>query len=153
VRGTIYDMDGKSAPDVKKFLYHTDAAGYYSRPVSNPRQARLRGTVRSDARGQYEFDTIKPGHYADAHQPPPMHIHIHLEPPHLPDHRVDSYYFEGEPQLQREVIARARGLERFSNIITLTPDDSGVLQGVRDFRIDPAVAERNQLVNGWYRNS
>jgi protocatechuate 3,4-dioxygenase beta subunit len=152
VRGTIYDKEGKPQPNVKMFLYHTDAAGYYSRPVSNPRQARLHGTLWSDAHGQYAFDTIKPAHYADVNPPPPMHIHVHLEPPGLPDHWVDSYYFEGDPQLRPEDIARARALDRFSNIVRLAPDAREALEGVRDFRIDAALAEGNQLVNGWYRN-
>jgi hypothetical protein len=34
----------------------------------------------------------------------------------------------------------------------LAPGESGVLEGVRDFRIDPEIVKRNQLVNGWYRN-
>ncbi|MFL6211767.1 MAG: hypothetical protein ACJ74W_23170 [Pyrinomonadaceae bacterium] len=152
VRGTIYDKDGKPQSNVKMFLYQTDAAGYYSRPVSNPRQARLHGTLWSDAHGQYAFDTIKPAHYADVNPPPPMHIHVHLEPPGLPDHWVDSYYFEGDPQLRAEDIARASGLGLFSNIVRLAPGAGGALEGVRDFKIDPALAERNQLVNGWYRN-
>ena len=152
IRGTVYDSDGRPAPDVKMFLYHADAAGYYSRPVSNPRQARLRGSVWSDARGRYEFDTVRPGHYADASQPPPMHIHVHLAPPRLPEHWVESFYFEGDPQLGSDIIARARGLERFSNILPLKRAASGVLEGERDIRLDPAVAARNQLVDGWYRN-
>jgi hypothetical protein len=34
----------------------------------------------------------------------------------------------------------------------LAPGESGVLEGVRDFRIDPEIVKRNQLINGWYRN-
>lgn len=151
--GTIYGPDGEPAPGVKMFLYHTDAEGYYSRPFSDPRRSRLRGTVWTDARGRYAFDTVKPGHYAGVSQPPPLHIHVHLEPPQLPDHWVDSFYFEGDAQLQPGVAARARGLERFSNVVTLKPGESGVLQGVRDFRIDPEAAVRNRLADGWYRNS
>lgn len=151
--GVIYGADGKPAPGVKMFLYHTDAEGFYSRPVSDPRRARLRGTVWSDAQGRYAFDTIKPGHYAGTSQPPPLHIHVHLEPPRLPDHWVDSFYFEGDKQLPPDDVARARGLERYANVVALKPGESGVLQGVRDFRIDPALAERNRLAEGWYRNS
>ncbi len=152
MRGTVYDAEGKPAPGVKVFIYHTDAEGYYSRPVSNPRNSRLRGAVWTDAQGRYEFDTVKPGHYAGTSSPPPLHIHVHLEPPSLPDHWVESYYFEGDPHLPSDLAARARGSERFSNVVRLTPGESGVLQGVRDFRIDPAQAARNRLVEGWYRS-
>lgn len=81
-----------------------------------------------------------------------MHIHVHLEPLSLPDHWVDSYYFEGDPRLRPEDITRAGRLNRFSNIVHLTPGESNRLEGIRDFRIDPRLAERNRLVNGWYRN-
>ncbi|MCA1558211.1 MAG: hypothetical protein LC731_06700 [Acidobacteria bacterium] len=148
IRGTIYDMQGKPMPNVMLFLYHTDAAGYYSRPVSNPREARLRGTLWSDAEGRYAFDTIKPSHYANVNPQPTMHIHVHLEPQGLPDHWVDSYYFEGDAQLRPVDIEHAKGLGRFTNIVRLVSTGSGPLEGVRDFRIDPALAERNQLTNG-----
>ena len=152
IRGTIYGSSGKPEPNVKMFLYHTDAGGYYTRPVSNPRQARLHGTVWSDSQGQYAFETIKPGHYADVSTPPPMHIHVHLEPAALPDHWVESYYFEGDPKLRPEDISHVSGPGSFSNIVRLTRGESGVLEAVRDFRIDPSLAERNQLEKGWYRN-
>lgn len=150
MRGTVYNLDGKPAPKVKIFLYHTDAMGYYSRPVNSPRRARLHGTVWSNAQGQYAFSSIKPAHYAEVNPAPPMHIHVHLEPPGLPDHWVDSYYFAGDPHLRQDDITKARGLGRFSNIVQLVASETGALQGVRDFRIDPALAARNQLVDGWY---
>ena len=150
LRGTVYGADAKPVPGVKMFLYQTDAEGYYSRPVSDPRRARLRGTVWTDAQGRYAFETVKPAHYANVASQPAMHIHVHLQPPGLPDHWVDSYYFDGDPKLPSGVVERARGLGRFSNVVTLGPAESGVAQGVRDFRIDPAQAGRNRLVDGWY---
>ena len=150
IRGVVYDMAGKPMPNVRIFLYQTDAAGFYSQPVNSPRQARLRGTVWTNAQGAYEFTSIQPGHYAGVKEPPPMHIHVHLYPPDLPGHWVDSYYFAGDPRLT-ERDRRASEAERFSNIIQMTPGAMDIRQGVRHFRIDPALAERNQLVDGWYR--
>ncbi|HEU0174241.1 MAG TPA: hypothetical protein VFV58_08245 [Blastocatellia bacterium] len=151
IRGAVYDLTDKPVPNVRIFLYQTDAAGHYSRPVNSPRQARLRGAVWSNAQGVYEFSSIQPGSYADMKEPPPMHIHVHLQAPGLPDHWVDSYYFAGDPHLQERDLSRARELGRFSNIIQLTPGPADIRRGVRHFRIDPALAERNQLVDGWYR--
>ena len=151
MRGTVYDAGERPVPGVRIFLYQTDAEGFYSRPVSDPRRARLRGTAWTDAQGRYAFETVKPAHYANVASQPPMHIHVHLEPPRLPDHWVDSFYFEGDPRLAPGLVARARDLGRYSNVVALTPGGSGVLEGARDFRIDPALAERNRLVEGWYR--
>ena len=145
VSGTIFDPNGKPAPGVKIFLYHTDATGYYSRPVNNPRLARLRGTLWSNALGQYSFHTIKPAHYGDVSSPPAMHIHVHLQPPDLPEHWVESFYFEGDPRLRIEDPNRTRELGRFSNIVSLSSNDTRVLEAVRDFRIDPVIAERNKV--------
>lgn len=143
--GTIVDLNGKPVSGLKMFLYHTDATGYYSRPVNNPRQARLHGTLWSNALGQYSFSTIKPAHYGDVSSPPPMHIHVHLQQPGGPDHWVDSFYFEDDPRLQTEEHTRNRELSRFANIISLASSADGVLKGLRDFRIDPVVAERNKV--------
>ena len=143
--GTIVDPNGKPVSGVKMFLYHTDATGYYSRPVNNPRQARLRGTLWSNASGQYSFNTIKPAHYGDVSSPPAMHIHVHLQAPDGPEHWVESFYFEDDPRLRVEDPKRQGELGRFSNIISLSSNDGGVLKGIRDFRIDPAVAERNKV--------
>jgi protocatechuate 3,4-dioxygenase beta subunit len=147
VRGTIHDLAGKPVPNVKIFLYHTDAAGYYSRPVNNPRQSRLRGTVWTDARGQYTFDTIRPAHYAEMDSPPAMHIHVHLQPPNLPNHWVDSYYFDGDPRLQRAELDRANRLGQFSHVLKLSTGKNGVKVGVRDFRVDPTIASRNKVTD------
>jgi protocatechuate 3,4-dioxygenase beta subunit len=143
--GTILDLNGKPVPGVKMFLYHTDATGYYSRPVNNPRQARLRGTLWSNALGQYSFHTIKPAHYGDVSSPPAIHIHVHLQPPDLPEHWVESFYFEDDPRLASEGLSRNRDLGRFTNVVSLSSSGSGVLKGIRDFRIDPLVAERNKV--------
>lgn len=145
ISGTIFDANGKPLPSVKMFLYHTDNTGYYSRPVNDPRQARLRGTLWSNASGQYSFNTIKPAHYGDVSSPPAIHIHVHLQPPDLPDHWVESFYFTDDPRLRSEDPERKRELDRFSSIVSLSSSDSGVLKAVRDFRIDPVMAERNRV--------
>lgn len=145
ISGTILDLNGKPLSGVKMFLYHTDNTGYYSRPVNNPRQARLNGTLWSNALGQYSFNTIKPAPYGDVSSPPAMHIHVHLQSPGGPDHYVESFYFAGDPQLRREGLTQNRDPGRFANIISLESSGNGVLKGIRDFRIDPAVAERNKI--------
>jgi protocatechuate 3,4-dioxygenase beta subunit len=74
-----------------------------------------------------------------------MHIHVHLQPPGVPDHWVESFYFEGDPRLRTEEVDRSRELGRFSNVVSLASSGDSVLKGLRDFRIDPAVAERNKI--------
>ena len=143
--GTIFDLNGKPMPGVKLFLYHTDATGYYSRPVNNPQQARLHGTLWSNSSGRYSFSTIKPAHYGDVTSPPPIHIHVHLQAAGGPDHWVESFYFADDPNLRTEIRNRNREQGSFSNIVSLASGGNGVLKAVRDFRLDPAIAERNKV--------
>jgi protocatechuate 3,4-dioxygenase beta subunit len=143
--GTIFDPNGKPVSGVKMFVYHTDNTGYYSRPVNDPRQARLRGTLWTNASGQYSFHTIKPAAYGDVSSPPAIHIHVHLQPPDGLEHWVESFYFEGDPHLRIEDPNRHRELGRFSNIVSLSSGDTRVLKGLRDFRLDPVAAQRNRV--------
>ena len=143
--GTIYARDGRTPlPGVRLFVYQTDAAGYYARPVSDPRRARLRGWVESDAAGRYTIETVLPGHYPGRETP--RHIHAHVYAPGLPAHWIDSFQFAGDPLLrgdEAKVVA-------FGGTLALR-GDGGVLRGVRDLRLDRERAEANQLVDGWYR--
>jgi protocatechuate 3,4-dioxygenase beta subunit len=143
--GTILDLNGKPVSGVKMFVYHTDATGYYSRPVNDPRQARLRGTLWTNALGQYSFHTIKPMPYGDVSSPPAMHIHVHLQAPAGPEHYVENFFFEDDPRLRSEGRKPNPELGRFNNIVSLSASDTGVLKAIRDFRLDPTVAERNKI--------
>ena len=153
VAGTIHGPDGKTpAANVKMFVYHTDAEGWYTRPpVNSPRRSRLHGTLWTDERGRYEFATVEPGHYADLASPPSKHIHVHLEPPGLPDHWVDSFKFAGDPRLSPEEVKSGASLGAYSPILTFTKDGKGRLEARRDFRIDPELARRNRLGEDWSR--
>jgi protocatechuate 3,4-dioxygenase beta subunit len=70
ISGFIFNPDGKSpAPGVILYVYHTDAAGYYS-PAPNAtgiarRHGHVRGWVKTNARGEYKFTTIKPAPYPE----------------------------------------------------------------------------------------
>jgi protocatechuate 3,4-dioxygenase, beta subunit len=143
--GTIYATDGRTpVSGVRLFVYHTDAAGQYARPVNDPRRARLRGWARSDAAGRYTIETILPGHYPGRDSP--RHIHVHVYAPGLPPHWIDDFRFAGDPLLRGE---QARVVP-LGGTLALR-DDAGVLRGVRDVRLDRDRAEANQLVDGWYR--
>ena len=59
---------GKPVADAPVYLYHTDKQGYYSaggKDERNPgaRNSRLRGNLKTDAEGRYQYRTIKPGQY------------------------------------------------------------------------------------------
>lgn len=147
VSGRVVDAGGEPVEGARLLVYHTDAGGYYTRPVSTPRRARLRGSVTTDEEGRYEFRTIRPGPYPSGDQP--AHIHAHLDVPGLPEHWIESYYFADDPLLGVE--ARERAADRFSPVLELERDEDGVLRGTRDIRVDADRARENHLVDGWYQ--
>ncbi|MGH9330707.1 MAG: hypothetical protein ACRD09_09705 [Vicinamibacterales bacterium] len=152
VTGTIVGTDGRTPlANMRLSVYHTDADGYYTRPVSNPRNARLRGSLVTDASGRYEIRTIWPGHYPGTRNP--RHIHVHLAGLTAPEHWIDSFLFDGDPFHGADDLGRSRELgSRFAFVMPMTRGGDGVIRCARDIRLDLATADRNRLVDGWYRN-
>jgi hypothetical protein len=72
VRGRLFAPDGeKPAAGAIVYAYHTDARGYYNRDPQAP--PRLRGYMKTDADGRFEYETIRPASYPG--QTVPAHVH------------------------------------------------------------------------------
>src|SRR5215203_2785773 len=101
VSGVVVDADGAPVPGASLYAYQTDHEGYYSvKPESNNRNPRLKVFLRSDARGTWAFDTIRPGSYPDSRAP--AHIHFEVSAPgHAP--RLFEIVFEGDPFVTPEM--------------------------------------------------
>jgi protocatechuate 3,4-dioxygenase beta subunit len=56
----------------------------------------LRGRVRARRDGNYQIDTIVPGHYLNGDQYRPAHIHVKVRAPERPE-LTTQLYFEGDP--------------------------------------------------------
>jgi protocatechuate 3,4-dioxygenase, beta subunit len=70
VTGRVFGQDGRTPlAGVSLYVYQTDKNGYYSQPTNDSRNPRLRGYLRTDAEGRYEFSTVKPGPYPNASIP------------------------------------------------------------------------------------
>jgi protocatechuate 3,4-dioxygenase beta subunit len=134
MRGVVYERDGKTpAPDVVVYVYHTDAKGYYSRAPGQShglRHGHLRGWVKSDKEGRYEFRTIRPAPYPNGDIP--AHIHAIVKEPGKNEYWVDDYLFEDDPLLTKEkhAVLEDRG---GSGIVKLSRNPEGVWIGRRDF--------------------
>ena len=109
VEGRVLCKDGKPVADTPVYLYHTDIQGYYSASGKDERNAgarnsRLRGDLRTDAEGRYQFRTIKPGQYPGSG--PPAHIHYEITPGKQPMQGFELI-FEGDSRLTPEIRQRA----------------------------------------------
>ena len=135
--GVIYQLDGKTpAPNVILYVYHTDAKGYYSPAPDATNLARrhghLRGWMRTNASGEYEFTTIKPAPYPGRDNP--AHIHPIIKELERNEYYIDEYLFDDDPLLTQQ---RRSGLENRggSGIITLVRSSDGVWHGKRNITL------------------
>lgn len=95
ISGVVFQADGRTPlRGASVYIYQTDARGYYApdnaRASDNP---RLRGYLRTDAQGRYEYTTVKPGSYPGTRNP--GHVHYHVSAPGYTE-RVFEIVFEGD---------------------------------------------------------
>jgi protocatechuate 3,4-dioxygenase beta subunit len=108
VSGVVVGPDGGPIGGASLYVYQTDHEGYYGvKPVSDNRAPRLKLFLRSDAKGAWAFDTIKPGSYPNSRVP--SHIHFELTAAGRPP-KIFEIVFEGDPFVTPEV----RGHPAFS---------------------------------------
>ena len=101
VSGTVVGPDGAPLAGASLYVYQTDHEGYYGvKPVSDNRNPRLKLFLRSDARGAWAFDTIKPGSYPNSRIP--AHIHFEVSAPGRPP-KIFEIVFEGDPFVTPEM--------------------------------------------------
>ena len=92
VEGTVRGAGGEPLPGVSVFAYQTGADGSYG-PKGNA-DPRLRVHLRTDRRGRYRFETVRPGSYPGTRIA--AHIHVHVTPPGGKE-QVSEVVFEGDP--------------------------------------------------------
>ena len=133
VTGQVFTPDGKTPlAGASVYVYHTDAKGLYTPETNDNRNPRLRGYMRTDAQGRYEFSTIKPAPYPNNR----IAAHIHYVV-NAPGHRerVFEIVFEGDPNIDERMRADAANEESAFSIRTLTRDQQGVLRCAQDVKM------------------
>ena len=133
VSGTVYGPDGVTPlKGASIYVYHTDIKGHYSEGTTRSDNPRLRGWLRSDAKGRYEFNTIKPGPYPASRVP--AHIHYVVS---APGHRekIFEIVFEGDSFINDQVRSDAKKEDGVFSIRQLEKDGQGMLRCVQDIRL------------------
>jgi len=101
VTGVVVDSKGGPVSGASLYVYQTDAEGYYGvKPASDNRNPRLKLFLRSDSRGEWSFDTIRPGSYPGSRVP--AHIHFEVSAPGFAP-RIFEIVFEGDPFVTAEM--------------------------------------------------
>jgi protocatechuate 3,4-dioxygenase beta subunit len=101
VSGVVVGSDGAPIGNASLYVFQTDHEGYYGvKPASDNRNPRLKLFLRSDARGAWSFDTVKPGSYPNSRVPP--HIHFEVSAPGRAP-KIFEIVFEGDPFVTEEM--------------------------------------------------
>ncbi|HUF46178.1 MAG TPA: hypothetical protein VMM93_00115 [Vicinamibacterales bacterium] len=95
VSGVVVGPDGAPVASVSIYAYQTDREGYYGvKPASDNRNPRLFLLLRSGARGEWSFETVRPGSYPGSRVP--GHIHFEIVAPGFAS-KIFEIVFEGDP--------------------------------------------------------
>jgi len=101
VAGTVYAADCTTPlAGATIEVWQTNAAGEYGpgQQGGGGQCCYLAAALRTDARGRYRIETVKPGHYRGAAPPPPAHIHFEVRHPDAAG-LLTELLFEGDPHL------------------------------------------------------
>jgi len=133
ISGVVTDANGAPLRSASVYVYQTDARGYYD--PSNPRASdnpRLKGYMRTDAQGRYEFRTIRPGSYPGTRNP--GHVHYHVNAPGHRE-RVFEIVFEGDSLIPPQWREQAKSEDSGVAIVALTGNASGPLRGAQNVKL------------------
>lgn len=133
ISGTIYHHDGKTpAAGVVLYVYHTDQAGVYPTKGNEKgwakRHGYLRGWIKTDATGRYQFYTLIPASYPNSSNP--KHIHPIIKEPGKTAYWIDEFVFADDPLLP--AAERNRNRPVGGNGVLMTSEKDGMLYARRD---------------------
>lgn len=130
VIGKVTDAEGKPIAGASVYVYHTDNRGYYSSEVNDDnRNPRLRGYMRTDAQGRYEYDTIKPAHYPNNRIP--AHIHYVVNADGYRE-RIFEIVFTGDEFINDRIRTDAANPDSGFSIRSLERDKQSILHCTQD---------------------
>jgi protocatechuate 3,4-dioxygenase beta subunit len=137
VSGRIFAADGRTpAAGVTLHVYHTDARGLYSERDGRggPPDPRIKGSMKTDREGRYEFRSIRPASYPGTRNP--QHIHAKVFGAGYAERWIPEYWFDDDPLVTDAMRGRFAGLGAFSPIVTPKRGADGLFAFVRDIRLE-----------------
>jgi protocatechuate 3,4-dioxygenase beta subunit len=110
VRGRLFTADGeRPAAGAILYAYQTDATGVYNTKAGPP---RLRGFMKTDADGRFEYDTIRPGSYPGTANA--AHVHHQAWGGGFPAQWISDLNFADDPFVSAADRARSEAGGRFA---------------------------------------
>jgi len=149
VRGRVMSTDEQPLKNALVDVWQADAQGRYDNMDPNRPPAAdefiLRGRMKVEADGRYEFETVLPGAYAiENGQFRPKHIHYMVScPGYTP--LVTQLYFSGDPYLKTDPFQRPSLVIDLKKQPAASREKKGYLAGAFDIalaRPDEAPQDR-----------
>jgi protocatechuate 3,4-dioxygenase beta subunit len=146
IRGIVYQSDGKTpAPNVQMYFYQTDNSGRYFKHGIEDRSSFAwwhgynRGFLKTNSKGEYEINTIKPAPYPARIEP--AHIHCIVKSPEQRRcYYLADFVFTGDELLTPQYWQATANFRTSIGIdnnpdyggITLKKTPAGLWEGKRD---------------------
>ena len=137
VSGRIFGHDGKTPlAGALLYVYHTDARGIYNERQTQGGQPdpRIKGWMKTDADGRYEFRTIRPASYPNSRIT--QHIHSKASADGYPERWIENFLFRDDPFLTDEMRRQHEQPGTFSSVMSVERGADGVLRCVRDIKLE-----------------
>lgn len=140
ISGTVYLPGGKiPAKDIIVYVHHTNTGGIYPKRENEKGNGKyhgyLRGWMKTDSNGKYEFETIRPAPY-HSHGGEPAHIHYNIEGLDYPEYWLTALWFADDPRVTDEYLEKVKRNGGFSNVITLIKGEDNILRGTRNIILE-----------------
>jgi catechol 1,2-dioxygenase len=147
-QGQVASVDGTPLPGAKVEIWHADADGFYSQFAPDLPEWNLRGSVVTDADGNFRIHTLEPAPYqiptdgscgkliaaAGWHAWRPAHLHLKVS---APGHQLvtTQLYFPGDPHNEDDIASAVKP----ELLLDVQPAESGEGNQVTyDFVLDKA---------------
>lgn len=140
ISGIVFYADGKTpAEGIIIYIHHTNIKGVYPKKGNEKGNGQyhgyLRGWMKTDSNGKYEFETIRPAPY-QTHGGEPAHIHYNIEGPEYPEYWLTALWFEDDPRVSEEQMNNVKRSGGFSNVTSLSRDNNNILRGFRNIKLE-----------------
>lgn len=139
ITGTILKNDSTPYAGVLFYAYHTDSKGYYRQGEGatgfQKWHGHLHGWCKTDNKGHYEIQTIRPGRYPVNLFP--AHIHAAIKKPDSsPPFYISDFVFSDDSLVDDEYLSGLDGLAGGSGVVELRKQGDGIWRGIRDILLE-----------------